>query len=251
MRIIYAVLICCAFAVPSRAGRPLATEDAYNVGARSLELEFGLEYADEPENCRQYGHGLAATYGLTDAVDVALEVPVILSRTEGDEKAFGVGDVAARAKFRLLHANALTLAVVPELKFGTGDEGRGLGSGSSDVAALAAASLALGAATLHGNLGYSHAFPKDGEAEGCAFAAFGAELAAFGPVTLAAEFLAELSKEESEEIENGDGKYPMAAGGGVSVAALENLAVDAGVTVGLGAADGETAVTAGATWGVF
>ena len=248
MRTAYTVIIFCLAAVPSWAGRPLETEDAYNVGRRSLELELGLEYADEPEECRQYGHGLAPTYGLTDAVDVALEFPVILSRTEGGEKAFGVGDVAARAKFRLLQANVLTLAVVPEVKFGTGNEARELGTGSSDVAALAAASLALGAATLHGNLGYSHAFPKDGEAEGCAFAALGAEVAAFGPVTLAAEFLAELSKEETE---NGDGKHPMAAGGGVSVAALENLALDAGVTLGFGAADGETAVTAGATWGVF
>ena len=59
MRTAYTVIIFCLAAVPSWAGRPLETEDAYNVGRRSLELELGLEYADEPEECRQYGHGLA------------------------------------------------------------------------------------------------------------------------------------------------------------------------------------------------
>ena len=49
MRILYAVLIFYVAAVPSWAGRPLATEDAYTVGRRSLELEFGLEYADAPK----------------------------------------------------------------------------------------------------------------------------------------------------------------------------------------------------------
>lgn len=249
MRVFYAVLICCAAAVPSWAGRPLATEDAYNVGARGLEAEFGFDSINE-DGGTEYGAVFAATYGLFDFLDVGAEVPVVFTDPDEGDGASGIGDVAVRAKVVIFGSEEAgpTFAVVPEVKLASGDEGRGLGTGSSDVAALAAASLALGAATLHGNLGYSHAFPKDGEAEGCAFAALGAEVDAFGPLTLAAEFLADLSKEETE---NGDGKYPMAAGGGVSFAALENLALDAGVTLGLGAADGETAVTAGATWGVF
>ncbi len=245
MRVFSAVLIFCAVTVPSQGGRPLATEDAYNVGGRSLELEFGLEYADEAEECRQYGHGFVATYGLADPVDAALEVPVLLSRTEEGDKSFGIGDVAARVKFGLLKAGPVTLAAVPQIKFATGDESRELGSGSSDVAALAAASLALGAATIHGNFGYNHAFPANGEDEGCAFAALAAEFSPVDRLAVAAEGLADFARDDEA------GRFPAYVGGGLTFALLESLALDAGVTLGLGAADGETAVTAGATWGVF
>lgn len=223
----------------------MATEDAYTVGGRSLELEFGLEYADAPGECRRYGHGFVATYGLAEVVDCALELPVILAETEEGEKSFGVGDVAARAKFLLAEANFVAIAVVPEIKFATGDEDRELGSGSSDVAAFAAASCALGGATLHGNVGYDRAFPKGGEAEGCFFAAAAGEISPFERFAVAAEVLADFAREEKAD------KYPISVGGGFSFAVSENLALDAGITRGLGAADGEIAATIGATWGVF
>lgn len=245
MRILYAVLIFYVAAVPSWAGRPLATEDAYTVGRRSLELEFGLEYADAPKECRQYGHGLVVTYGVADVFDAALEVPVVLSRVEGGEKAFGFGDVAALAKFKLAEVRLLTLAVVPEIKFATGDEVRGLGSGSNDIAALAAASLALGAATLHGNVGYSHAFPNSREAKGCAFAAVAAEVFARERLGVAAEVLADFARDEET------GKYAMSAAGGFSYAVANALVLDAGVSFGFGAAEGEFGATVGATWAVF
>lgn len=253
MRIFSAILICCAVAAPCRAGRPLATEDAYNVGARSLEAEFGFDYV-KAEGGKEYGPTVVGTYGLLDFLDVAAEVPVVFTDPEEGDGASGIGDVAVRAKV-VLYGNeeaGPTFAVVPEVKLGTGDEKKGLGCGSNDFGGLAVVSYATGRLTFHGNVGYAYAVPEEGDSGGAACAAAAAEVAAFGPVTLAGEFLAELSKEESEEeTENGDGGYPMAAGGGVSVAVLENLALDAGVTVGLGAADGETAVTAGATWNVF
>jgi hypothetical protein len=249
MRIFYAVLICCAAAVPSRAGRPLATEDAYNVGARGLEAEFGFDFT-KVDGGKEYGPTVVGTYGLLDFLDVGAEGPVVFTDPDEGDGASGIGDVAVRAKVVIFGSEEAgpTFAVVPEVKLASGDEEKGLGCGSNDFGGLAVVSYAAGRVTLHGNVGYGYAAPKEGDGEGAACAAVAAEVAAFGPVTLAAEFLADLSKEETE---NGDGKYPMAAGGGVSVAALENLALDAGVTVGLGAADGETAVTAGVTWAVF
>jgi hypothetical protein len=249
MRIFYALLLCCAAAVPCRAGRPLSTEDAYNVGARSLAAEIGLDYVTY-DGGKEYGATVVGTYGLLGFLDVGAEVPVVITSPDEGDGASGIGDVAVRAKV-VLYGNeeaGPTFAVVPEAKLGTGDEEKGLGCGSNDFGALAVVSYAAGRLTLHGNVGYAYAKPEEGDGEGVACAAAAAEVAAFGPVTLAGEFLAELSKAETE---NGDGEYPMAAGGGASVAVLENLALDAGVTVGLGAADGETVVTAGVTWGVF
>jgi opacity protein-like surface antigen len=252
MRIFYALLLCCAAAVPCWAGRPLSTEDAYNVGARSLEAEFGFDYVMY-DGGKELGPCFVATYGLLSFLDVAAEVPVIITSPDEGDGETGIGDVAVRAK-AVLYGNeeaGPTFAVVPEVKLATGDEEKGLGCGSNDFGALGVVSYAAGRLTLHGNVGYAYAKPKEGDGEGVACAAAAAEVAAFGPVTLAGEFLAELKKEEPEEGSDEDGKYPMAAGGGVSFAVLENLALDAGVTVGLGAADGETVVTAGATWGVF
>lgn len=239
------ILIILTITPSAWAARPLATEDAYNVGRRSLELEFGLEYADAPEECRWYGHGLVATYGLADAVDASLEVPVILSRTEEGEKAFGFGDVAARVKFGLVGTGLWAVAVVPEVKFATGDEDRDLGSGSNDLAALAAASCAVGVATFHGNAGYNRAFPKGGGAEGCFFAAVAAEVFALERLGVAAEVLADFARDEESD------RYPISVGGGLSYAVRDRLVLDGGVSFGLGAADGELGATVGATWGVF
>jgi hypothetical protein len=238
MRPFFFILISLAAAATSWAGRPLATEDAYNVGARALELEFG--------------HGLAATYGLADAVDIALEIPLVLSKPEEGDGVFGIGDVAVRAKFVVLGSEEAgpTFAVVPEVKLATGNEEKGLGSGTNDFGGLAVLSYAAGRVTLHGNVGYAYAAPKGGDGEeGHAFLAAATEAALLGPLTVAAEFLADLAEEENEKGEGGG--YPMAAGGGLSLAVYENLALDAGVTFGLGAAEGETSATVGATWGVF
>ncbi len=223
------------------------------MGARGLEAELGFDYV-KYDGGEEYGPTVVGTYGLLNFLDLAAEVPVVITSPDGGEGASGIGDVAVRAKVTFYGNEEAgpTFAVVPEVKVATGDEKKGLGCGSNDFGALAVVSYAAGPLTLHGNVGYAYAAPKEGNGEGAACAAAAAEVAAFGPVALAVEFLAELSKEESEEgTEKGDGEYPMGAGGGVSFAVLENLALDAGVTVGLGAADGETAVTAGATWGVF
>ncbi|MGD8718154.1 MAG: transporter [Candidatus Zixiibacteriota bacterium] len=244
------VLMMCAAAAPCWAGRPLSTEDAYGVAARGLEVEVGFDYVSVDEAGQEYGPCFVGTYGVLDTLNVAAEVPVvIISPEEGDGES-GIGDVALRAKIMAFGDEEAgpALAFVPEAKLATGDDEKGLGSGTTDVGALAAFSFATGPLALHANVGYAYAIPDEGDGEGAANVAAAAEFAAFGPVSLAAEFLAELA---SEETSPGNEEYPMAAGGGVSVGVLENLAVDAGVSVGLGAADGETAVTAGLTWGVL
>ncbi len=250
MRAFSFILISLAAAATAWAGRPLATEDAYNVGARGLEAEFGFDFT-KGDDGKEYGPTVVGTYGLLNFLDVAAEIPVVFADPEEGDGTSGVGDVAVRAKVVVLGSEEAgpTFAVVPEVKLATGNEENGLGSGTNDFGGLAVLSYAAGRVTLHGNVGYAYAAPKEGDGEGHAFLAGAAEAALLGPLTVAAEFLADLAEEENEKGEGGG--YPMAAGGGLSLAVSENLALDAGVTLGLGAAEGETSATVGATWGVF
>jgi hypothetical protein len=250
MRILLVVLLVVPFAVPCRAGRPLATEDAYSVGARGLEAEFGFDYLTVDGAGDEYGPAVVGTYGVLSFVDVAAEVPFLFVETEDGERTSGLGDVVVRAKVVAFGGGDAgpALALVPEVKLATGDYSKGLGCGAHDFGGLVVLSYPAGALTFHGNVGYAYAVPDEGDGEGTACAACAAEFAAFGPVSLAAEFLADLAREETAP---GEEELPMAAGGGASFEALGNLALDAGAHVGLGAADGEFCATAGATWGIF
>ncbi len=250
MRIFYAALLVCMAAVPSRAGRPLATEDAYGVGARGLEAEVGFDYVTVGDGGKAYGPAVVGTYGVLGFLDVAAEVPFLFVDPEEGDGTSGLGDVVVRAKVVAFGNEEAgpAIAFVPEVKLATGDYERGLGCGTNDVGGLAVFSYAAGPVKLHANAGYAYAPADEGDGEGRACAACAAEFAAFGPASLAAEFLADLTKEETAA---GEGKFPLAAGGGVSLAALDNLALDAGAHFGLGASDGEFCVTAGVTWGIF
>ena len=250
MRILLIVLMVLYFALPCRAGRPLATEDAYNVGARGLEAEFGFDYLTVDGAGDEYGPTVVGTYGVLAFVDVAVEAPFLFVQPEEGERTSGLGDVVARAKVVAFGGEDAgpAFALVPEVKLATGDSDKGLGCGTNDFGGLLALSYAVGALTFHGNVGYAYAVPDEGDGKGKAFAACAAEFAAFGPVSLAAEFLADLAREETAP---GEEELPMAAGGGASLEALDNLDFDAGAHVGLGAADGEFCATAGATWSIF
>jgi len=250
MKFAHWVLLMCIAAAPCWAGRPLATEDAYNVGARGLEAEFGFDYVMIEDAGAEYGPTVVGTYGLLGFLDVAAEVPFVFVDPDDGDGASGLGDVVVRAKAVAFgdEEGGPALAFVPEVKLATGDTEKQLGCGSNDVGALAAFSFATGPLAVHANVGYAYAMPDEGDAEGTACAACAAEVAAFGPLSLAVEFLADLSKEETDD---GEEKLPMAAGGGLSFGVRENLSLDAGAHVGLGAADGETAVTAGLTWGIL
>ena len=250
MRILLIVLMALYFAVPCRAGRPLATEDAYSVGARGLEAEFGFDYVTVGDAGKEYGPTVVGTYGVLGFVDVAAEAPFLFVETEEGERTSGLGDVVVRAKVVAFGGEDAgpALAFVPEARLATGDSRKGLGCGAHDFGGLVALSYAAGALTFHGNVGYAYAVPDEGDGEGKACAACAAEFAAFGPVSLAAEFLADFAREETAP---GEEELPMAAGGGAGFEALDTLAFDGGAHVGLGAADGEFCATAGATWSIF
>lgn len=129
---------------------------------------------------------IAMTAGLTDFIDIGVAVPLVrtsvegrsdaqllpfgsptLHRFGGDDtdpilrastsmsgSAAGIGDVAARMKINLGQGSTMGAALLAEVRLPTGDEENLLGSGSSQVRAMAVYSAQLGTFSPHLNLGY-------------------------------------------------------------------------------------------------
>lgn len=129
---------------------------------------------------------LAATYGLTDFVDIGVAVPVVRTSVSGrtnaqilpfgdrpihrfggeftdpvlrasasmDGSASGLGDVSARLKINLGQGATMGAALLAEARFPTGDEANLLGSGDTQIRALGIYSAQLGSFSPHLNVGY-------------------------------------------------------------------------------------------------
>ena len=76
--------------------------------------------------------------------------------------ASGLGDVLARAKFRILRGPAGALALFATVRVPTGEERDLLGSGTTQVTGALVGSVRFGPVGLHGNAGYSWAAEKSG-----------------------------------------------------------------------------------------
>lgn len=125
-----------------------------------------------------------ASYGLTDRLDVGLALPVVHASLSGSSHAvivqaesnsphffgtdanpsttadtsasgsiFGLGDLAARVKFRAYDRGSETVALVGELRLPTGNKADFLGAGATSFRALAIVSMRHGNFTPHLNAG--------------------------------------------------------------------------------------------------
>ena len=127
------------------------------------------------------------TYGVLDAVDIGVAVPMVHTSMSGtslatiipaeqqtphrfgtdanpsltasastDGSATGIGDIAARVKARLMQSPRAGVAVVGEVRFPTGKEEDLLGSGEYSARGLGIVSARLGTFTPHLDLGYNY-----------------------------------------------------------------------------------------------
>jgi len=223
------------------AARPLDVEDGFTLGRGEIDLEIAGDFARASDDCREWSPGVVAYYGLEESVYAAVGCPLVINRPEGADAASGLGDLFVQTKFRLREWGGAA-ALFSEAKFPTGDEEKGLGSGTTDVTGMAIVSWPMGPVMGHVNGGYCYAFAAEGEGSGgCPFAAGGGEVTLFGPVGLGAEVAAELEKDEA-------GKLPITVGGGFTFSLGGKLTLDAGAHAGLAACRGERSFTAGVSW---
>ncbi len=122
-----------------------------------MQLEVGLDRAREDRGDRETTLTAVLTYGLADALDLALQFPILFFEpAEGGNQA-GIGDIEVHGKYRIVNEGAVSpaFAVTGALKFPTGSERRGLGSGATDVGITLVATKGFGPVTTHLNLGYT------------------------------------------------------------------------------------------------
>jgi hypothetical protein len=139
------------------ASVPTGTEAASveGKGAAEVGVNVGLE---KDENGGSTATETTLTpwieYGLTDALDLYLEVPW-MSWKLGGAKESGVSDATLALKWMVYSSDGLSVALRPSISFPTGDDAKGLGSGKTNFGLILTAGIPLKPVDLTLNLGYS------------------------------------------------------------------------------------------------
>jgi hypothetical protein len=164
-----------------------------------------------------------ATYGLTDRFDVGVVLPLVSTSLHGrsdanifpfggttaahffagtpsdpvldaarsvDGSAWGLGDVAVRAKFGVHQSDQTNIAILADARFATGDDSQLLGSGEFSARGLAIVSARFGQLAAHANSGY--AFRGGKQQNDAVLATAGFDQLIAPNVTLAADVVSEL-----------------------------------------------------------
>lgn len=139
------------------AYRPLGTEDAGVAGKGVAQTEVSWDYLKWENDDKEQVLMLVPIYGLTEDLELSVEIPYLVHNPDVGDSEEGVGDVNLVAKYLLIQEGdrnpAFTIKGV--VKLDNGDEGNGLGSGNKDYSLFAVVSKTLGDITLHGMFGYT------------------------------------------------------------------------------------------------
>ena len=122
--------------------RPTVATHAGTVAPGWLEIETGVQIDRVAPNARSVMSPTVFKFGVGAPVQFSLFVPLL--RPAGGTT--GVGDVGAGVKWRLTDGGPLVgrFAIQPSIKLATGDEAKGLGSGTTDYSLLAISSHVVG-----------------------------------------------------------------------------------------------------------
>ena len=200
-----------------------------------------MDHAKEEGGDRETTLTTAFTYGLSDRLDVVLQLPVLfLQPVEGESQA-GIGDIEIRGKYRLLNEGSVwpALAVLAALKLPTGSERRGLGSGATDAGILLVGSKEFGPITAHLNLGYRFV-GASGQDD-----VFRWGVAASLKMSETLAFVGEMVGETNSDPRAKED--PMAIRAGLTYAVRQDLVLDGAVSLGLTRASPDYVLTVGVT----
>jgi len=146
--------LICALRAESLAQQPFFTDDTDTTDRRKFHFEFTNEFdilqRSAFPNLRQNTSSFTLNYGLTDRVELGLNIPVIAIFNDPSNRprsAFGFGDTDLAVKYNFRKerpdSSAPALAVTFNLKVPTGDKDRQLGSALLDYSFNGIAQKAL------------------------------------------------------------------------------------------------------------
>ncbi len=157
-----------AFTAPSHAAHPLVTDDTGTQGTGRWQFELNTDHArardDDDSTAWARDVNATLTRGLTDTLDLAVNLPWVQFGATGESSVSGVSDLALLAKWRFYdNGQGWTLGVRPLVTFPTGDEDKGLGNGRADGSLTLISSVESGPWTWLANAGYAYNDNKAGD----------------------------------------------------------------------------------------
>ncbi len=133
--------------------RPTVATHAGTVAPGWVEIETGIEADrfDDGSHGRSFPTDLK--FGLASHVQLGIGLPSL----HPPGAAFGIGDITAGLKWRIVDGAPVVrdFALLPSIKFPTGSQDAGRGTGTTDFSILAISSRTIGPVSLDLNLGYT------------------------------------------------------------------------------------------------
>jgi hypothetical protein len=139
------------------AYRPFGTEDAGVAGKNVFQTEISFDYLKWSDNKLERNLLFVPIYGLTDNLELSVEIPYLFHQPPIGVSYNGFGDISLVLKGLMLNEgkNFPALTAKGVVKADNGDFNLGLGSGDKDYSLFAAATKTAGKFVFHGQIGYS------------------------------------------------------------------------------------------------
>lgn len=251
---------------PAWAAHPFVTDDTGTQGKGNWQLELQGDLL-RSERTVDTGSGPVEqkrklnafipvlSYGILDSLDIQFGLSHVRLRTTENgvvtEDESGMSDSTLEVKWRFLEAGAFSLAVKPGLLLPTGDEAKGLGTGSTSWGVALLATYDAEPWTFLGNVAYSKArfkLPQDAADNQIDLwrVSGGLSYAVAGDVRLVGE--AGLRRNESRNDPYTPDKTSQFAMIGIIYSPSKNMDFDAGFRKNLNDAEFDKAFLVGATF---
>lgn len=226
--------------------RPLDTDDAYTLDKGEFAISTGTVFTTDKHGDKEIDINTDLGYGITDRFEITADFPYVFTDPHNARNREGIGDIAVRLEYMFLEerGNIPAMSLDTTIKFESGDEDKGLGSGDTDYTFFLQLSKSFDPITVHFNFGYTLVGEHDDEILDNVFGYnFAAEYELMDRLTLVGEFLGETNSDPHAEDD------PMEFLVGAMYDINSNFTLDAGLGAGLTDASPDVKVTAGITFG--
>lgn len=116
------------------AAHPLQSDDTGTQGSSHWQLEVNTDHyrtRQDGGTARVQMANATLTYGATDTLDIAVNLPYQRQRAPASPLAQGMGDATLQAKWRFVEQHGWSWALKPAVTLPTGNADKGLGNGRS------------------------------------------------------------------------------------------------------------------------
>ncbi len=152
----YIAFILAACPALAMAAHPLVSDDTSTQGAGKWQYEINTDQgAYQPDDIETHvgQFNTTLTRGVTDSVDLAVNLPYARTTVAGNPTVSGVGDTSLILKWRFYDKDGVSVAIKPQINIATGDTDKGFGNGRTSAGVNGLLTVASGKATFLANLG--------------------------------------------------------------------------------------------------